>query len=137
MTTGHRILIIDNDAHSVNAVASYLKTQGCAVFQAETCQVGLQLARTEQPDAIAIDIDVGKRGEGLAAIQEIRRIEGMARIPIFVLSAMCTDLPDFEHGHWRAEDMFIPKPVNPAQLLNRIRKHIGTLAPMAAADVEP
>lgn len=128
MTTGgNRILIIDNDAHFADAVAYFLTARQFTVFRAETGEEGLRLAKMERPDLILMDIIIGERTEGSSTIQEIRRTEGLKSIPIFILSLNCVSLPDFQTpgSGWLPDDLFLQKPVNLVQLLEKIHNTLA------------
>ncbi|HXK05301.1 MAG TPA: response regulator [Verrucomicrobiae bacterium] len=126
-----RVLIVDDDHDFVEAVSCFLEANGFTVLRSHTGSDGIRLAKTERPDLILMDIMMSERTEGFFAIQEIRRDPALKSIPIFVLSSFCTQLPDFEippSGGWLAHDMFFAKPVDMAQLLEKIRQRLGKAA---------
>ena len=128
MRNEKRVLIVDDDDDFAAAVSCFLEAHGLTVFRAGGGREGIQLARMERPDLILMDIMMGERTEGFFTIHEIRRDPDLKNVPIFVLSSFCTRLPDFEvpsSGGWLAHDMFFPKPVDTAQLLEKIRQRIG------------
>ncbi|MGD0497237.1 MAG: response regulator [Bryobacteraceae bacterium] len=126
-----RVLIVDDDEDFVAAIASFLEANRYAVLKAHSGAEGVRLAKLERPDLILMDIMMNERTEGFFTIQEIRRTPEMGNVPIFVISAVCGRLPDFEipqGGGWLAHDMFLPKPVDMSHLLEKIRQRIGTPA---------
>jgi DNA-binding response OmpR family regulator len=129
-TAGNRILIVDDDTDFVDAVAAFLEANQFTVFRAHNGPEGVKLAKMERPDLILMDIMMTERTEGFFAIQEIRRAEELEGVPIFIVSSFCAHLPDFEvpQGGWLAHDLFLPKPVNLAHLLDHIRRRIGAAA---------
>jgi DNA-binding response OmpR family regulator len=132
MTTGNkRILLVDDDKDFVEAVACFLEANSFTVFRAHDGKEGVRLAKLERPDLILMDIMMSERTEGFFAIHEIRGDPEINRTPIFVLSSFCSRLPDFEipaSGGWLAHDVFLPKPVNTAHLLEKIRQRLGKAA---------
>ena len=128
MRNGKRILIVDDDRDFVEAVSCFLESNGFTVFRAHNGTEGISLAKMERPDLILMDIIMTERTEGFFTIHEIRCDPGLKTVPIFVLSSFCTQLPDFEipaSGGWLAHDMFFSKPVDTANLLEKIRQQIG------------
>ncbi len=120
-----RILIVDDDRDFVEAVACFLEANDLAVFRAYDGREGVTVAKTERPDVILMDIMMNERTEGFFAIQEIRRDPALKTVPVFVVSSFCTRLPDFgipSSGGWLTHDMFFAKPVDPVQLLAKIRQ---------------
>jgi len=123
--------MVDDDRDFVEAVSCFLEANGFTVFRAHDGAAGIKLAKLEQPDLILMDIMMNERTEGFFTIQEIRRDPALKSVPIFVLSSFCTRLPDFEipsSGGWLAHDQFFAKPVNTAQLLEKIRQWLGKAA---------
>jgi CheY-like chemotaxis protein len=126
-----RILMVDDDVDFVEAVACFLEANGLTVFRAHDSEEGIRLAKVERPDLILMDIMMGERTGGFFAIREIRRDPEIGRTPIFVLSSFFSQLPELEapaSGGWLAHDMFLPKPVNTAHLLAKIRQRLGEAA---------
>jgi CheY-like chemotaxis protein len=122
---------VDDDQDFVEAVASFLEANNFIVHRAHSGAEGIRVSKMERPDLILMDIMMGERTEGFFAIHEIRRDPALKSVPIFVLSSFCTRLPDFEipsSGGWLTHDMFFAKPVNSAQLLERIRQRVGEAA---------
>lgn len=131
MQSEKRILIVDDDYDFAEAVSCFLEANGFTVLRARNGAEGIKLAKMERPDLILMDIMMRERTEGFFTIQEIRHDPGLKTVPIFVLSSFCTRLPDFEipsSGGWLTHDMFFAKPVDTAQLLEKIRQRIGQAA---------
>jgi DNA-binding response OmpR family regulator len=123
-----RILIVDDDRDFVEAIASFLEANGFTVLRAHNGRDGVNLARMERPDLILMDIMMDERTEGFFTIQEMRRQEHLKGVPIFVLSALYAQLPDFgipPDSAWLAHDEFLSKPVDMVQLVEKIRQRIG------------
>jgi DNA-binding response OmpR family regulator len=132
MTPGEkRILMVDDDTDFVAAVSCFLEANGFTVLKAHDGAEGVKLAKIERPDLILMDIMMDERTEGFFTIQEMRRAVELKGVPIFVLSALYTQLPEFgiaPDSGWLAHDEFLPKPVDLAQLLEKIRRRIGVAA---------
>ncbi len=123
-----RILIVDDDRDFVEAIASFLEANGFTVLRAHNGRDGVKLARMERPDLILMDIMMDERTEGFFTIQEMRRQEDLKSVPIFVLSALYAQMPDFGNPPdraWLAHDEFLSKPVDMVQLVEKIRQRIG------------
>jgi two-component system alkaline phosphatase synthesis response regulator PhoP len=137
MADEKRILLVDDDPDFVEAVSYFLEAEGFVVLKAYDGQEGIRVAKTERPDLILMDIMMNERTEGFFAIHEIRRDPALRQVPIFVVSSLCTRLPDFEiplSGGWLEHDMFFSKPVDTGQLLSRIRQRIGNAPVKAPAE---
>jgi len=123
-----RILIVDDDRDFVEAIASFLEANGFTVLKAHNGRDGVKLARMERPDLVLMDIMMDERTEGFFTIQEMRRQEDLKDVPIFVLSALYAQMPDFGNppdSAWLAHDEFLSKPVDMVQLVAKIRQRIA------------
>ena len=131
MAEEKRILIVDDDRDFVEAVACFLEVNHFTVLRAHDGNEGLRLAKLQRPDLVLMDIMMNERTEGFFTIQEMRRDPDLKFLPIFVISAFCTRLPDLDFppgGGWLAHDKFFSKPVNLAQLLEQVEQRLGKAA---------
>jgi CheY-like chemotaxis protein len=126
-----KILIVDDDADFSEALSSFLEANGYRVLQARDGSEGLRLAKTQQPDLILMDVVMRERTEGFFTIQEIRHTPGLEDTPVFVLSSIYSQVPGFlitPEASWLSHDEFFAKPVDPPQLLEKIRVRLGQQA---------
>jgi len=122
-----KILIVDDDRDFVEAVSTFLEAHHYAVLKAYDGQEGLKVARMELPDLILMDIIMKERTEGFFTVQEIRRIPELKKTPIFIVSSLYSQIPDFRvtpNKGWLAHDDFLPKPVDLAELLEKIQRRL-------------
>lgn len=123
-----KILLVDDDADFAEAVASFLEARECRVVKARDGREALKLAKLERPDLILMDIMMNERTEGFFTVQEIRRTPELKSVPVFVLSALYQQAPEFRiapDSGWLGHDRFFTKPVNLAELLEEIRRFAG------------
>lgn len=123
-----KILIVDDDADFRESLAVLLRSHGYEVLQADDAQQGLLRARRELPALIIMDLMMTERTEGCFAIQEIRRTRELQDIPVFVVSALYSKVPEFgvaPERAWLGHDEFFPKPVDPARLLEAIQRYLA------------
>jgi len=127
MASKHKILIVDDDADFAEAIASFLEANGYQVLQARDGSEGLRIAKAERPDLVLMDVMMRERTEGFFTIQEMRRRPELKDIPVFVLTSIYSQVPGFRitpEASWLAHDAFFAKPVNPAELLEKIRQFL-------------
>jgi DNA-binding response OmpR family regulator len=123
-----KVLIVDDDADFRTALSTFLEAQGYRVIQAGDGRQGLTLAKMERPDLILMDIVMTERTEGFFSVQEIRHSEELKDVPVFVLTSLYSQEPDFQiapETAWLAHDEFFHKPVDLTLLAERIRQRIG------------
>lgn len=93
MTTNKKkILVVDDDAVVVKAFTIKLKANDYEVLSAGDGSTAVNLARTQQPDAILLDInfpdDFGSVAwDGFRIMDWLKRIHAASNIPVFIMSA--------------------------------------------------
>ncbi len=132
MSEPKTVLIIDDDRDFVSAIAALLETSGYKVRSAADGRAGIDLAKLIHPDLILLDVMMTERTEGFFTLQEFRRLPGLGRTPVMVVSSIYADQPIFRvspEAGWLPADLFLPKPVDPARLLEEIRKLTSASSP--------
>jgi CheY-like chemotaxis protein len=128
MSEPKKVLIIDDDPDFVSAIGALMESAGYGVQSAVNGREGLQMAKTLQPDLILLDVMMTERTEGFFALQELRRIATLSRTPVIVISSIYTEEPVFRvspEAGWLPANLFLPKPVDPARLLEEARRLTG------------
>ena len=80
-----RVLIVDDDDDFRALMKKQLTHAGYVVLDARDAESALQIARTSRPDVITVDL-LMPGTDGWAFIDRLRREDGLARIPIVVVS---------------------------------------------------
>jgi DNA-binding response OmpR family regulator len=111
------ILIIEDEPHIVMGLRDALEFEGFRVVSAERGRDGIQLAKSETPDAVILDLmlpDVN----GYAVCEEIRRWS--AFVPIIMLTARSQET-DKIRGLDSGADDYVTKPFSVNELIARMR----------------
>jgi DNA-binding response OmpR family regulator len=111
-----RILIIEDDPSILRGLQLNLGMEGYTVRSAMEGETGLQLARTERPDLVVLDIML-PRMDGLSVLKEIRRED--PELPVLILSAKGQESDKVAGLHLGADD-YLVKPFGLKELLARI-----------------
>lgn len=119
----HPVLLIDADADSRQICTLLLQHRGfravCATCEAEA----LEIARRERPAVIVTELYTRTR-EGWRIPEQLRGDPATAGVPLIVLSAYV--LPDDRERAFRSgADVFLPKPVDGARLLEEVGRLCG------------
>jgi len=131
MSKPKSVLIIDDDADFVRAISGLLTSAGYTVESASNGRDGLTLAKAGAPDLILLDVIMTERTEGFFTLQQIRGVPALRRTPVIVVSSIYTDQPLFKvnpDAGWLPADLFLPKPVDPARLLQESARLIAAAA---------
>jgi CheY-like chemotaxis protein len=116
----HTVLVVDDDPDVREALATYLRTEGCLVVEAQDGDVALQaLARGVDPCIVLLDLMMpGVDGWQFRAAQV--REPGVAGIPVAIVSAYPDPPPVGPGGFAQA---YLQKPVDFDQLLGLVALH--------------
>jgi signal transduction histidine kinase len=117
-----RVLLIDDEATMVDHVRGILERAGFAFHAAHSARVGLELARTVQPDVILID-KVWPDLDGIALLRLMRRDESLSTVPVIMLSVRADEAARVAALGEGADD-FVPKPFTAKDLVARIEANV-------------
>ena len=113
------ILVVDDDAEIVRAIAILLEKEGYRVLKAYNGLQALEQAADPSLRLILMDVMMPKL-DGLSAVLRIRE---KRNLPILILSAKSEDT-DKILGLSMGADDYISKPFHPQELLARVRSHL-------------
>jgi len=113
---GKKVLVVDDDAKTVELVKLYLNRDGYRVITAYDGTEALQLARENQPDLIVLDIML----PGINGLEICRILRKESDVPIIMLTALTTD-DDRLTGLDLGADDYVTKPFSPRELAARVR----------------
>ncbi len=118
------VLIIEDDATLAQMYGAKFEAEGYTVLHAGDGQAGLEMAKSERPDAILLDIMMPKV-DGFAALKEIRATKALAKTPVVMLTNLAQD-EDIEKGRvLGADDYFVKANQTPSEIVAKVRKLIG------------
>lgn len=120
---GTRALIIDDSPTIVFALRKILQSVGYTTFEALDAETGVELARTERPDVIFLDI-VLPGMNGFAALRLLRRDPHTKNIPIIMISSNEQATEQFFGSRIGADD-FMKKPFSRAEVFSRLERLLG------------
>jgi len=117
-----KLLYVEDNEDNIYMLSNRLHREGYEVVIARTGSEGIQLAHSEQPDLIIMDLVLPEM-DGFEATRELRLSNDTGNIPIIALSASV--LPEDQHRAIDAGcDDFEVKPVNFASLLEKIDRFL-------------
>ena len=113
------ILVIDDKEENCLVLQHMLEPLGFKISLAENGQQGIDLFRQLQPDCVLTDLVMPVK-TGFEAVQEIRQLPKTENTPIIAVSASVLEDPTKVRA--LGFDLFLPKPVDEAELLNTLQK---------------
>lgn len=116
------ILIVDDHAPAAAMVSQIFTMQGYDAISVDNGLEAIAMAQSILPDIILLDVMMPGM-DGYAVLNELRKINSTADIPIILVTAK-DGIDDIEHGLGLGADDYIPKPVKPREMLARVRSKI-------------
>lgn len=119
MSEGARILLVEDDRHIRQFVASALESEGYRIATAASVREANLALEHNQPDLVVLDLGLPDR-DGLEFIRDYR---GWSATPILVLSARALESEKVTALDVGADD-YLTKPFGVSELLARVRAQL-------------
>ncbi len=114
-----KVLIVDDEQAIVDLVRHHLEKEGLHCLEAHEGETALQLARTESPDLLVLDLML-QGIDGLEICRLLRRERTTANMAIIMLTAKAEEV-DRVVGLEIGADDYLVKPFSPRELVARIK----------------
>jgi DNA-binding response OmpR family regulator len=115
-----KLLIADDLVPIRQMVRITLSTQGWTIVEAENGTQALEMARSEKPDLMLLDVDMGSGPNGFDVCRELKSAEDTKNIPIVMLTAHDSE-SDRAVGFAAGATQYLTKPFGPLELIDTIR----------------
>ncbi len=119
-----RILIIDDSPTEIHVLKGMLEKNGFETLTAESGEEGIELARSEKPDLVLMDV-VMPGLNGFQATRQLTRDEETKSIPVIICTTKDQETDKVWGKRQGARD-YITKPVSEKELVDKIRSTLGT-----------
>ena len=120
---GKKILLVDDDADFTEATKLLLESRCYEVTVANDGKEGLKKVQTEKPNLIILDVMMPEM-DGYEVCAKLKSDPKYRHIPILLLTAVGEAIPTTsytkEMGMKTEADDYIPKPVEPVVLVERV-----------------
>ena len=117
---GTRVLIIDDSPTIVAALKKILRSVKYEVLEAGDAETGIEIARTQKPELIFLDI-VLPGMNGFAALRTMRKDPATQFVPIIMISGNEQATEQFYANRIGADD-FMKKPFNRYEVFARVEQ---------------
>ncbi|HEY9827167.1 MAG TPA: PAS domain S-box protein [Stenomitos sp.] len=121
-TNSPLLLLVEDNEDNIMTISLYLEQQGYRLLIARNGQEAITLVQCQLPDLILMDIQMPGM-DGLEAIQHIRRLPDLSRIPIIALTALAM-IGDRERCLAAGANEYLSKPVKLKQLTALIQQFL-------------
>jgi signal transduction histidine kinase/ActR/RegA family two-component response regulator len=123
-----RVLVVDDEPDIAGLIRRYLERGGYSVSVAGTAAEAVQLAQSDPPDLITLDIKLPD-ADGFTVIEWLRAHPQTATIPVIPISI----LPDTGRAQSMGIEDYLNKPVDEALLLSKVDRILTTPEEVFAA----
>ena len=117
------ILIVDDTPNNLQLLFSYLETAGFKVLLAEDGKTAIQIARTQLPDLILLDV-LMPGIDGFATCSQLKSQPSTKEIPVIFLTALSETVNKVQGFEVGGVD-YITKPSEQEEVLARIQTHLN------------
>jgi DNA-binding response OmpR family regulator len=127
-----KFLLIEDDHEIVETINLLLEMrwEGANLISTISGQKGIELARTENPDAIILDLGL----PDIDGFQVLEQVRGFSDVPLLILTVRGEEMMKVRGLEAGADD-YVTKPFSPVELLARLRAMTRrTQAPEKASD---
>lgn len=118
------ILIVEDSPEGRDVYATALQAEGYAVVEAADGAEGIRMATGRRPDLVLMNVSM-PHVSGVDAVEILKSHPVTERVPILIITGH--ESPRVREMAWEAGcDDYLPKPLAPADLIEAVRKCIGT-----------
>ena len=118
-----RVLVIEDNEDNIVLITRLLEKSGYKVLQAKTGLEGYQMAITENPDFILLDIQLPDV-EGTEILRKLRVNKETEKLIVIAVTSYAMD-GDRERLLRLGCNGYIEKPIDPIRVIKQIQKIIG------------
>ncbi len=115
-----KLLVADDLVPIRQMVRITLSTQGWTIVEAKNGNEALELVRSERPDLVLLDVDMGPGPNGFDVCRQIKADDATKDIPVVMLTAHESD-SDRAIGFAAGATQYLTKPFGPLELIDTIR----------------
>jgi twitching motility two-component system response regulator PilH len=124
------ILIIDDDPDFVMVTKAILETKQYSVRFAYDPEEGFAKLEEEIPDALILDVMMGKGAEGFVYARKIRKDPRFDQMPILMITSMSEQTGfkfpgESKHSKFLPVDEYIEKGIEPHLLLEKVEQQLA------------
>lgn len=126
MADKKKILVVDDEPDIVEGFVTFFEDNGYSTISAENGRKAFELAQSDKPDLITLDITMNQES-GMRALANLQKSDATSSIPVIIITGVSTDLKQFieRSKQVKMPAAFMEKPVDRDQLLKKVKDLIG------------
>jgi DNA-binding NarL/FixJ family response regulator len=127
------ILVVDDDRGFRRFMSSVLERAGYSTIEAATGEEAVEAARKARPAVVLLDVKL-PGVHGYEVCRQLKETIGQD-LPVFLVSGVRTEAYDRAAGLLIGADESLAKPVDPDELLARVRKYAAPEKPLPEGEI--
>ncbi len=118
-----KILIVDDEPDVVTYLSTFLNDNGFDTVSAKNGKECFQMAKSEKPDLITLDITMPEES-GVRAFRNLQECEETKHIPIIIITGVTTDFKDFISSRKQVSPptAYYEKPIDRIEFLEKVKE---------------
>ncbi|MBE9182148.1 response regulator [Oculatella sp. LEGE 06141] len=113
------ILVVEDSVTEMQILTGYLRQAGLSVMSAQSGEEAQVKLDDQKPDLIVLDVILPGQS-GFELCRELKANPNTSQIPIVICSTKDTDV-DRMWGNMLGANAYLPKPVDPTELLRTVQ----------------
>lgn len=121
MANAKKILVVDDEVDMVTWISTLLEDNGYRTIAAYNGAEAFELAKSEKPDLITLDISMDKES-GVKTLRHLQEDKATTGIPVIMVTGVSADVRQFMARHKKIQppNVFMEKPIDKNELLKAI-----------------
>lgn len=128
---GERVLVVEDNLMNMELAMALLEEAGCAALEAGTAELGIEMAKSERPALILMDVSLPGM-DGLTAVKILKADAETRGIPIIVMTAHAMS-GDEAKAMDAGCDGYLTKPINTRQFIQVVSEFLAAAKAEAPA----
>jgi len=122
--SGKKIMVVDDKEENRRLVRKILTLHGYSIVEVATGELAIELAESERPDLILMDLRLREGIDGIEATRRLKALPSVAHIPVVAVTASVSP-EDTQRALDSGCSGFIRKPIDLDEFPGQIAQHIG------------
>ena len=118
-----KVLIVEDDPSIIQMYSMKFKESGFEVFEAGTGVKGLELAKSEKPDLILLDIII-PQFDGFAVLGKLKEDPATKDIPVLLLTNLSQEDDQKKGEALGAKEYLVKAHLTPTEVLKKAEQYI-------------
>jgi two-component system, cell cycle response regulator DivK len=121
--SGKKILVVDDKEENRRLIRKILRIHGYIIVEASSGETAIELAQTEAPSLVLMDIRLREGIDGIEATKRLKALPGVANIPIVAITASVSP-EDMQRALDSGCKGFIRKPIDIDEFPKQVAQYL-------------